>query len=67
MTSIKINLKNKRNSNQIGLDEDFDEEKNNDNMVTDDEEVYRENNENEEEKEKDITLLGKKRSLNRKK
>ena len=65
MTNIKINLKNKKNNNQI--EEEYDEDKNNDNMVTDDEEVYRDNNINETEQERDVTLLGKKRSMNRKK
>ena len=65
--NININLKKKRNSNQMELEEEYEEEKNNDNMVTDDEEVYREKDNSNNEEEKDSTLLGKKRSLNRKK
>ena len=64
---VNINLKKKRNSNQMELEEEYEEEKNNDNMVTDDEEVYREKDNSNNEEEKDSTLLGKKRSLNRKK
>ena len=65
MANIKINLKNKKHNNHI--EEEYDEDKNNDNMVTDDEEVYRDNNINETEQEQETTLLGKKRSINRKK
>ena len=64
MTNIKINLKKNKNKNQM---EESDEDKNNDNMVTDDEEVYGDNNMNETEQENNNTLLGKKRSINRKK
>ena len=64
MTNIKINLKKNKNKNQM---EESDEDKNNDNMVTDDEEVYGDNNINETEQENNNTLLGKKRSINRKK
>ena len=64
MANIKINLKKNKNKNQI---EESDEDKNNDNMVTDDEEVYGDNNINETEQENNNTLLGKKRSINRKK
>ena len=64
MTNIKINLKKNKNKNQM---EESDEDKNNDNMVTDDEEVYGDNNMNETEQENNNALLGKKRSINRKK
>ena len=64
MANIKINLKKNKNKNQM---EESDEDKNNDNMVTDDEEVYGDNNMNETEQENNNTLLGKKRSINRKK
>ena len=64
MTNIKINLKKNKNKNQM---EESDEDKNNDNMVTDDEEVYGVNNMNETEQENNNALLGKKRSINRKK
>ena len=64
MTNIKINLKKNKNKNQM---EESDEDKNNDNMVTDDEEVYGDNNINETEQENNNALLGKKRSINRKK
>ena len=64
MANIKINLKKNKNKNQM---EESDEDKNNDNMVTDDEEVYGDNNINETEQENNNTLLGKKRSINRKK
>ena len=64
MANIKINLKKNKNKNQM---EESEEDKNNDNMVTDDEEVYGDNNMNETEQENNNTLLGKKRSINRKK
>ena len=64
MANIKINLKKNKNKNQM---EESDEDKNNDNMVTDDEEVYGDNNMNETEQENNNALLGKKRSINRKK
>ena len=64
MANIKINLKKNKNKNQM---EESDEDKNNDNMVTDDEEVYGDNNINETEQENNNALLGKKRSINRKK
>ena len=64
MTNIKINLKKNKNKNQM---EESEEDKNNDNMVTDDEEVYGDNNINETEQENNNALLGKKRSINRKK